>query len=148
MTRLGFTVGSYNDDDALVGVQLYASVVPLPAAAWMGMALLCCLGLGKNVKLLRPPQDAVTPAWGGLLLVNRAPHPNAVKIFINWLLSREGQAHWARINSLNSRRVDVTPGNPDAVVDPKKMGEYFHPNREENAKLRGDAMKFARSLLK
>ena len=25
-------------------------------------------------------------------LVNRAPHPNAAKVFINWLLSREGQA--------------------------------------------------------
>jgi ABC-type Fe3+ transport system substrate-binding protein len=24
-------------------------------------------------------------------LINRAPHPNAAKIFINWLLSRRGQ---------------------------------------------------------
>jgi iron(III) transport system substrate-binding protein len=30
-------------------------------------------------------------AFGTLALVNRAPHPNAAKVFINWLLSRRGQ---------------------------------------------------------
>jgi ABC-type Fe3+ transport system substrate-binding protein len=29
--------------------------------------------------------------FGTLALVNRAPHPNAAKVFINWLLSRNGQ---------------------------------------------------------
>jgi len=29
--------------------------------------------------------------FGTLTLVNRAPHPNAAKVFINWLLSRKGQ---------------------------------------------------------
>ena len=29
--------------------------------------------------------------FGTLALVNRAPHPNAAKVFINWLLSRAGQ---------------------------------------------------------
>jgi ABC-type Fe3+ transport system substrate-binding protein len=29
--------------------------------------------------------------FGTLALVNRAPHPNAGKVFINWLLSRKGQ---------------------------------------------------------
>jgi iron(III) transport system substrate-binding protein len=29
--------------------------------------------------------------FGTLALVNRAPHPNAAKVFINWLLSRQGQ---------------------------------------------------------
>jgi iron(III) transport system substrate-binding protein len=29
--------------------------------------------------------------FGTLALVNRAPHPNAAKVFINWLLSRSGQ---------------------------------------------------------
>ena len=30
-------------------------------------------------------------AFGTLTLVNRAPHPNAAKVFVNWLLSRRGQ---------------------------------------------------------
>jgi ABC-type Fe3+ transport system substrate-binding protein len=29
--------------------------------------------------------------FGTLTLVNRAPHPNAAKVFINWLLSQRGQ---------------------------------------------------------
>ncbi len=29
--------------------------------------------------------------FGTLALMNRAPHPNAAKVFINWLLSRSGQ---------------------------------------------------------
>ena len=29
--------------------------------------------------------------YGTLALVNRAPHPNAAKVFINWFLSRDGQ---------------------------------------------------------
>jgi ABC-type Fe3+ transport system substrate-binding protein len=34
---------------------------------------------------------AVSPFNGTVSLVNRAPHPNAAKVLINWLLSREGQ---------------------------------------------------------
>jgi iron(III) transport system substrate-binding protein len=35
---------------------------------------------------------AVSPFNGTVSLVNRAPHPNAAKVLINWILSREGQA--------------------------------------------------------
>ena len=31
--------------------------------------------------------------FGTVALVNRAPHPNAAKVFINWLLSREDKSH-------------------------------------------------------
>ncbi len=44
---------------------------------------------------------------GGLALVNRAPHPNAAKVYINWLLSREGQTSLARALQEPSRRLDV-----------------------------------------
>jgi len=35
--------------------------------------------------------DPVSVGLGTLSLVKQAPHPNAAKVFINWLLSREGQ---------------------------------------------------------
>ncbi len=35
---------------------------------------------------------------GTLSFVNRAPHPNAAKVAVNWLLSREGQAAWLEAN--------------------------------------------------
>ena len=33
----------------------------------------------------------LTSSGGTLTAINQAPHPNAAKVFINWLLSREGQ---------------------------------------------------------
>jgi ABC-type Fe3+ transport system substrate-binding protein len=49
----------------------------------------------------------VSPANGNLALFNRAPNPNAAKIYINWLLSKEGQTTFARANGYVSARLDV-----------------------------------------
>ena len=32
-----------------------------------------------------------------LALINRAPHPNAARVFINWYLSRQGQRVWQNV---------------------------------------------------
>jgi iron(III) transport system substrate-binding protein len=50
--------------------------------------------------------------FGTLALVNRAPHPNAAKVFINWLLSRNGQIALQRrtVNGespADSLRIDI-----------------------------------------
>ena len=34
---------------------------------------------------------------GNIALINRAPHPNAAKVFINWFLSREGQIAYQKL---------------------------------------------------
>ena len=47
------------------------------------------------------------PANGAVALVNRAPHPNAAKVFINWLLSKETQTTYVREMSYVSARLDV-----------------------------------------
>jgi len=54
----------------------------------------------------------LSSAFGSLALLNRAPHPNAAKVFVNWLLSREGQTLFQKVISVpgdarNSRRIDV-----------------------------------------
>ena len=50
--------------------------------------------------------------FGTLALVNRAPHPNAAKVFINWLLSRRGQLSLQKTQAsaespADSLRVDI-----------------------------------------
>lgn len=56
---------------------------------------------------------ALTGQSGTLGLVNQAPHPNAARVFSNWLLSREGQLtvqkEYARSTSTysNSLRIDI-----------------------------------------
>jgi ABC-type Fe3+ transport system substrate-binding protein len=45
--------------------------------------------------------------------MNNAPHPNAAKVFINWLLSRDGQASFQKIMNtpdlvMESLRLDIS----------------------------------------
>jgi len=49
----------------------------------------------------------VSPANGALGLINKAPHPNAAKVYINWLLSKEGQTGFAKASGYISARTDV-----------------------------------------
>jgi iron(III) transport system substrate-binding protein len=42
--------------------------------------------------------SSVTAYNGTLSLFNQAPHPNAAKVAVNWLLSREGQTTWLDAN--------------------------------------------------
>lgn len=44
---------------------------------------------------------------GNLALIRNAPHPNAAKLFINWLLSKEGGIVFQQANGRPSGRVDV-----------------------------------------
>jgi iron(III) transport system substrate-binding protein len=56
-------------------------------------------------------------AGGTLGLPSRAPHPNAAKVLVNWLLSREGQMALQKLgrpDAHNSRRIDI----PKDDVDP------------------------------
>lgn len=54
----------------------------------------------------------ISSSYGQVALMNRAPHPNAAKVFVNWLLSREGQMTLQKVMSApgdpkNSRRIDI-----------------------------------------
>ena len=58
--------------------------------------------------------------FGHLGLVDRAPHPNAAKLFANWLLSREGQQLWQNAQLQVSVRNDLDDSAvpPDTVPQP------------------------------
>ncbi len=62
---------------------------------------------------------------GALAMFNRAPHPNATKVYINWLLSKECQADYARLTGNISARLDVpTDHSPWRVPIPKSVKTY------------------------
>ncbi len=64
---------------------------------------------------------------GGLALINQAPHPNAARVYANWMLSREAQTLWSKDELLQSAREDV-PSDflpPEQVRDPKKKYVYM-----------------------
>lgn len=64
-------------------------------------------GLRNHRRIL--PDDFSYLFQETLWLVNKAPHPNAAKLFINWLLTKPGQEAYAKGTALNSRRKDVAP---------------------------------------
>ncbi len=70
-------------------------------------------GLGKNVVWFKGDltKFAGDTAFGTVSLMDRAPHPNAAKVYINWLLSKAGQTDYGR-SKRNTRRLDVPPGDP------------------------------------
>jgi iron(III) transport system substrate-binding protein len=87
-------------------------------------------GLGKNLKLVHFPELETMNFGSTVWLVNKAPHPNAARVFINWLLTREAQVVWAREVETNSRRVGVEPGNPQFVLP--RGARFFQVDAEEN----------------
>jgi iron(III) transport system substrate-binding protein len=72
--------------------------------------------------------DATYIQGGTVWLFKNAPHPNAAKLFINWLLSKEGQENWMKLAlQENSRRTDVAPYEPARVptADEEKSLIFF-----------------------
>jgi iron(III) transport system substrate-binding protein len=72
----------------------------------------------------------ITSGSGGVAVINRAPHPDAAKIALNWLLSREGQIDYQRIfthgnDGPDSFRIDIPKdkvprGNRRPQSDPNR----------------------------
>ena len=73
-------------------------------------------------------KDGETMGLGGVCcvaLINKAPHPNATKVFLNWLLSKEGQMLWQRYSKTNSLRVDIPKTDVHEAFVPKDGVKYF-----------------------
>jgi ABC-type Fe3+ transport system substrate-binding protein len=72
----------------------------------------------------------LSSAFGSLAFLNRAPHPNAAKVFVNWLLSREGQTLFQKVVSVsgdarNSRRIDVPKDHIPQEEQRRDKMSYF-----------------------
>jgi iron(III) transport system substrate-binding protein len=77
---------------------------------------------------------AITASPGSISLINRMPHPNAAKVFINWLLSRDGQLAVQRLGDPNdppnSRRIDIAKDNiplSSRLVEGRKYLDISQP---------------------
>jgi len=104
-------------------------------------------GLAKNLKLLHFAEMATMSSSSSTIwLVNRAPHPNAAKVFINWLLTRDAQVTWAKEVETNSRRSGIEPGNPQYLVPPE--AKLIQIDAEENLPEVVKTQDIARAVIK
>lgn len=97
----------------------------------------------------------VSGGYGHLTILKNPPHPNATKVFVNWLLSRDGQEIFSRGMGVGSRRVEIdTKWLRDygviAAKDFLTLDQYYKlENQSEDKinKIREPAAAFARKLL-
>jgi len=67
----------------------------------------------------------ISAGFGQVALLSQAPHPNAARIFVNWLASKEGGEVLARAMGVPSTRNDVDEGFLPAEVIPRPGVAYF-----------------------
>jgi iron(III) transport system substrate-binding protein len=106
-------------------------------------------GLNANVALLDDAPPSLSIGFGSTQLLKNAPHPNATKVFVNWLLTQKAQANLVKtVQSVNSLRLDVPPGLPDGVLDPKRLNDYIPHQYERLLATRQKAEQLSNELLK
>ena len=88
----------------------------------------------------------LTPGFGSVMVMNQLPHPNAGKIFLNWLLSKEGQTAFSRGMGYVSRRLDVPTDHVPSYWVPKQGGKYWSGYYEEDAKMSSEQENFLKSI--
>lgn len=77
------------------------------------------LALGAPLAIKVPKEgDGGSASFGGLAVPVKLPHPNATTVFVNWLLTKEGQSLFAKHTAIPSRRLDVSTEGIDPVLLP------------------------------
>jgi len=107
--------------------------------------------IGKPVK--ERPTLQGTGSSNSIMVVNRRPHPNATRLFLNWLLSKEGQTviHTKSTRAADqSFRIDVTEMDKVIPAEMRRPGvEYLTLAHDpEVQKKRVWALKNAEKLYK
>jgi iron(III) transport system substrate-binding protein len=89
---------------------------------------------GAPVKMIFPPEGVpANPYASGV--PKTAAHPNAAKLFLNWCMSKEGQAYMIKeLGNLTSLK--VAPVYPEGF-DPKVV-KVWYPNMDQYVKLHGE----------
>jgi iron(III) transport system substrate-binding protein len=83
---------------------------------------------GFKVKWVGPFTDAAGTVSAGFGLTNfikDPPHPNAAKLFLNWILMKDGQIAWNKSQATVSVRTDVDNSWLTEDIVPKPGLDYF-----------------------
>ncbi len=97
-----------------------------------------------------------TGGSGNLAIIKAPAHPNSTKVFVNWLLGREGQEIVSRALGQATRRLDVDThflreSGTIAAKDTMSVSDFLqieNQSEEKLDKVRDPASKFAHTLLK
>jgi iron(III) transport system substrate-binding protein len=129
------------------------------------------IGLGLSQRFVDPFINAGLPikplmsikeglggsnGFGTVAVMKNAPHPNATKVYVNWLLGKEGQDLYSRALTQGTRRLDVdtkwlakfnTPAAKD-VTTPEEFEKVRFYGEDIITEWREPGGEFARKILK
>lgn len=116
------------------------------------------LKAGLPIKELPRPKEGLPSSngFGTVGVLKDPPHPNAAKVFLNWLLSKEGQELYGRVMRHATRRLDVDTKpmvevGVQAAKDFLTLEEYYRVRNhleDKCVRIREPAAKFAEKILK
>jgi ABC-type Fe3+ transport system substrate-binding protein len=115
------------------------------------------LKAGLPIKVLPALKEGSygTAGSGNLAIIKAPAHPNSTRIFVNWLLSREGQELVSRALGQATRRLDVDTrflreSGTIAAKDHMSVSDFLqieNQSEEKLDKVREPAHKVAQALL-
>jgi ABC-type Fe3+ transport system substrate-binding protein len=82
-----------------------------------------------------------------LVIVRNAPHPNALRVYVDYLLSPEGQLEWSKAAGFASLRRDVTKDHVQDILVPKENMTYRDISMRRYVDLREEIVQFIKSVL-
>lgn len=89
----------------------------------------------------------ITAGNGSLVVARDAPHPNALRVYVDFLLSPEGQLEWSKAARFASLRRDVPTDHVQDILVPKEGMPYPEISSEKYVRLREEIVEFIKTIL-
>ncbi len=106
-------------------------------------------GNGAPITYMKLSEGVGVTAGGGCLaMLKRAAHPNAALVFINWLLSKEGQTIFQKAYGTPSARLDVDMTGIDPAFIPQEGERLISNMSEEWYATKAHSAEIARQVFK
>ena len=113
---------------------------------------------GLPVMPLPVPKEGlyVSGGYGHVTILKNPPHPNATKVFVNWLLGRDGQEVFSRGMGVGTRRLDIDTkwlkefgiiASKDVPLTMEQFHKLENQSEEKIYKVREPGAAVARKLL-
>jgi iron(III) transport system substrate-binding protein len=94
-------------------------------------------------------EGALTTAGNGALsIAKNPPHPNATKVYLDYLLSKEGQTEWSKAIGFASLRQDVPRDHVAKYLIPKEGVQYLESHLERYVNLRTEVVPLINTIVR
>ena len=89
----------------------------------------------------------VTASSGTVSVVRNAPHQNAIKVYLNYLLSQEGQTAWSQASGVASLRTDVAKDHIPEVLVTEEGVKYQENQLEKYIMMKKEIIDFINTII-